>query len=156
MDSVRDFEDILQLFEEFGVRYLVIGGMAFIFHAKPRYTKDIDLWLDPAPDNVEQANRALAAFGSPYLLSTGQAAEILQLGVPPNRIDLLREPGGSSEITFAEAWRRRVSSRYGTTLAQWIDLDSLIAIKSGIDHPRHQDDARVLREVRERRSRNGS
>jgi hypothetical protein len=156
VDSVRDFEDILQLFDEFEVRYLVIGGLAFIFHAKPRYTKDIDLWLDPAPDNVELANRALAAFGSPYLLSTGESVEILQLGVPPNRIDLLREPGGSSPITFAEAWQRRIVSRYGAAQAQWIDLDSLIAIKSGIDHPRHQEDARILCEVRERRSRDGS
>lgn len=151
MDTVRDFEDILELFERREVRYLVIGGLAFIFHAKPRYTKDIDLWLDPERENVERANRALAEFGSPYLLDGDKPTQILQLGVEPNRVDLLLDPGGSSGIQFAHAWERRIQSRYGEARANWIDLDSLIAIKSGIDHPRHQDDARVLREVRDRK-----
>jgi hypothetical protein len=43
MDSIRDFEDILRLFEQHDVRYLIVGGLAVIFHAKPRYTKDMDL-----------------------------------------------------------------------------------------------------------------
>jgi hypothetical protein len=151
VDTVRDFEDILALFERHGVRYLIIGGLAFIFHAKPRYTRDIDLWIDPDRENVERANRALADFGSPYLLDANNLGEILQLGVEPNRVDLLREAGGSSGLQFADAWRRRIEGRYGAARANWIDLDSLIAIKSGIDDPRHQDDARVLREVRDRR-----
>jgi hypothetical protein len=45
MDTVEDFEDLLDAFERFGVRYLVIGGLAFIFHARPRYTRDMDLWI---------------------------------------------------------------------------------------------------------------
>jgi hypothetical protein len=151
VDSVRDFEDILDLFERHGVHYLIIGGLAFIFHARPRFTRDIDLWIDPEGENVERANRALADFGSPYLLDAANPGEILQLGVEPNRVDLLREAGGSSEIRFADAWGRRIESRYGAAHANWIDLDSLIAIKSGIDDPRHQDDARILREVRDRK-----
>jgi adenosyl cobinamide kinase/adenosyl cobinamide phosphate guanylyltransferase len=51
----------------------------------------------------------------------------------------------------AEAWPRRIESHYGRAPANWIDLDSLLAIKSAIDHPRHQEDARVLRAVRDRR-----
>lgn len=47
MDTVQDFEDLLELLERFEVRYLIIGGLAFIYHAKPRYTKDMDLWVDP-------------------------------------------------------------------------------------------------------------
>ncbi len=43
MDTVKDFEDLLELFESNDVRYLIIGGLAFIYHAKPRYTKDMDL-----------------------------------------------------------------------------------------------------------------
>ncbi len=151
MDTIRDFEDILELFERHDVHYLIIDGLAFIFHAKPRYTKDIDLWLDPDRANVERANRALVDFGSPFLLNEDKPSEILQLGVAPNRVDLLRDPGGSSGVLFDDAWQRRIESRYGTARAYWIDLDSLIAIKSGIDHPRHQDDARVLREVRDRK-----
>lgn len=138
---------MLDALERFEVRYLIIGGLAFIFHAKPRYTKDMDLWIDPSPENVARANRALAAFGSPYLLDADHPGEILQLGVPPNRIDLLREPNG---LSFEDAWKKRVESSYGRARAFWVDLDSLIAIKSGIDDPRHQEDARVLRMVKER------
>lgn len=46
MDTVRDFEDLLELLGRHRVRYLIIGGLAFIYHAKPRYTKDMDLWID--------------------------------------------------------------------------------------------------------------
>ena len=46
MNSIADFEDILALFEEHKVHYLIVGGLAFIFHAKPRYTKDMDLWVE--------------------------------------------------------------------------------------------------------------
>lgn len=47
METVHDFEDMLLLLEKNRVRYLIIGGLAFIYHAKPRYTKDMDLWIDP-------------------------------------------------------------------------------------------------------------
>jgi hypothetical protein len=152
LDTVADFEDLLAIFERFEVRYLIIGGLAFIYHAKPRFTKDMDLWVGPDPENIERANRALAAFGSPHLLEPGRPDEVLQLGVAPNRIDLLQDPDG---VAFDDAWPRRIEGRYGSAKAFWIDLDTLIEIKSGIDDPRHQDDARVLRMVRERRQGEG-
>lgn len=148
MDTIQDFEDILSLFEEFQVRYLIIGGLAFIYHAKPRYTKDMDIWIDPGKENVSRANRALAEFGSPYLLDAENPEEILQLGIAPDRIDLLRRIEGA---TFRTAWENRIRGNYGDVTANWVDIDSLIRIKSKIDHPRHQEDARVLREVRSRK-----
>jgi len=147
LDTVQDFEDILDLFDQHAVRYLIVGGLAFTYHAKPRYTKDIDLWVDSGQENVERVNRALAEFGSPFLLDPDDPEEIVQIGVEPNRIDVLREPGG---VEFEEAWPRRIEAKYGDAKANWIDIDSLIAIKSQIDHPRHQDDAQVLKRVRER------
>jgi len=148
MDVVQDFEDILELFARHRVRYLIVGGLAFIYHAKPRYTKDIDLWIDSDDENVRRANRALEEFGSPSLMTIDDGEEILQLGVAPNRIDFLRD---TVALSFAEAWPRRIESQYGRAPANWIDLDSLITIKSAIDHPRHQEDARVLRAVRDQR-----
>lgn len=150
METIQDFEDLLHVFEKHRVRYLIIGGLAFIYHAKPRYTKDMDIWIDPSEKNVQHANRALAEFGSPYLLNQDADEEILQLGVAPDRIDLLRAIQG---ITFATAWKNRIRGKYGKANANWIDLNSLIRIKSCIDHPRHQEDVRVLREVRRRQKR---
>ncbi len=150
MDTVRDFEDLLELLSRHRVRYLIIGGLAFIYHAKPRYTKDMDLWIDPEEGNVRQANLALADFGSPYLLTESDANEILQLGVAPNRIDLLRDPASSGGPSFEEAWNDRAVGVYGRVMAHWIGLDGLLEIKSRIDHPRHREDARILQRVKDR------
>ncbi len=152
METVADFEDMLMLLHQHDVRYLIVGGMAFIYHAKPRYTKDMDLWLDLDADNVKRANAALAEFGAPHLLDPANTDEILQLGVAPNRIDLLRD---LEHLDFEQAWERHIRSQYGEAPARWIDLDSLLAVKSQIDHPRHQEDARVLRQVRDRRASKG-
>ncbi|REJ85549.1 MAG: hypothetical protein DWQ36_02860 [Acidobacteria bacterium] len=151
METIRDFEDLLEILGEHRVRYLIVGGLAFIFHAKPRFTKDMDLWVDPRTDNVERTNRALVEFGSPHLLDPDDDQEILQLGVAPNRIDILRDPASAGGPTFDEAWERRILSPYGDAEASWIDLDGLYEIKRHIDHPRHQEDARVLKLVRDRR-----
>jgi len=150
METVSDFEDILALLAKHEVKYLIIGGLAFVYHALPRYTKDIDLWIEAEERNVHRANEALAEFGSPEQLDVGRAGEILQLGVAPNRIDLMREIAG---IGFRDAWERRIVAPYGDTQANWIDLDGLISIKRLIDHPRHREDVRVLELVRQRRER---
>ena len=149
MEVIQDFEDILRFLEERQTRYLIIGGLAFIFHAKPRYTKDIDIWIEPSSENIARANEALAAFGAPSRLSLDKPTEIMQIGVSPNRIDFLFEVEG---LSFEDAWLKRVRSYYGHVMANWIDLDSLIQIKSQIDALRHQEDARVLRQVKEMRS----
>ena len=147
MEAIQDFEDMLLFLDKHEVRYLIIGGLAFIYHAKPRYTKDMDLWIDPDPENVKRANDALAEFGSPFLLNSKNIKEILQLGVAPDRIDFIMNVIG---VKFETAWKKCVKGRYGTARANWIDIDSLIRIKSHIDNPRHQEDARVLREVKKR------
>jgi hypothetical protein len=72
------------------------------------------------------------------------------LGVAPDRIYFLLHVAGTR---FETAWKKRIQGRYGNAKANWIDLNSLIRIKSHIDNPRHQGDIRVLREVRKRRAR---
>lgn len=152
MNVVPDFEDLLDVLGRHRVRYLIIGGLAFIYHAKPRYTKDIDIWVDPSPRNIDRANRALTEFGSPALLDKGDPEQILQIGVAPNRADLLQSAPG---LSFAKAWPGRIQGRYGRAPALWIGLDSLLAIKESIPVPRHQEDARVLRDVKRLRERKG-
>jgi hypothetical protein len=149
MDTVRDFADLLDALQRHNVRYLIVGGLAFIYHAKPRFTKDMDVWVDPNTANLEKANLALAEFGSPNLLDTDQPESILQIGLPPNRIDILQTVEGFS---FGEAWPKRETAAYGPVQAHWIDLDTLIGIKERIDDPRHQADASDLRKVRDRRA----
>ena len=145
METINDFEDMLELFSKHKTEYLIIGGLAFIYHAKPRYTKDMDLWVGPSEENISLANKALTEFGSPTLLDQNNPSQVIQIGIAPNRIDIVVDVGN---INFKDAWDKRIQSMYGEAEANWIDLDTLIEIKSSIDHPRHQEDARVLREVK--------
>lgn len=145
MDTIQDFEDILELLNKHQVRYLIIGGLAFIYHAKPRYTKDMDLWIDPVLENVERSNAALSEFGSPFLIDPKDVKEILQLGVAPDRIDFFLHVKGAR---FETAWEKRMQGKYGKAKTNWVDIDTLIKIKRQIDNPRHQEDVRVLREVK--------
>jgi hypothetical protein len=152
MDTIKDFEEFLMTLEKHGVRYLIVGGLAFIYHAKPRYTKDIDVWVDSSPENVERVNKAMVEFGSPFLLNPDRAGEMLQIGVAPNRIDVIRQIEG---LIFDEAWEKREKWPYGKAEANWLDLDSLIKVKEGIDQPRHQRDVKELLKVKEMRKDGG-
>ena len=101
-----DFADLFTSFNDNGVRYLVVGGYAVALHGHPRYNKDIDIWIERTPENAERIVRALEAFGFDSL---GLSAEdflvedqIIQLGYPPHRIDLLTTlPGVEFDACYA-------------------------------------------------------
>jgi len=89
----RDFKEFIASLNESEVRYLVVGGYALAFLGHPRYTKDLDVWIWSDSSNAERVVAALAAFGFESLgLSADDFREpdqVIQLGDPPNRIDLL-------------------------------------------------------------------
>lgn len=62
MDTIKDFEDLLFLFEKYKVKYLITGGLAFIFYAKLRYTKDMDILIEPSLQNIKQTKRLWNSF----------------------------------------------------------------------------------------------
>jgi hypothetical protein len=103
-----DFSDLLKLMDQFQVRFLVVGGYAVIRHTEPRFTKDLDLWIEATAENADRCFRALAAFGAPLAglgpLDFTQQGYIYQMGVPPFRVDVLMSLSG---LEFAEAWQRR-------------------------------------------------
>ncbi|MCC6443720.1 MAG: hypothetical protein IT210_09735 [Armatimonadetes bacterium] len=88
-----NFKDILALFNAKQVEYLVVGGMAFIFYAEPRYTKDIDIWVHATPENAVRVFKALAEFGVPMEGLTpddfAQEGYFFTMGLPPVRVDIL-------------------------------------------------------------------
>ena len=65
MNLNRDFSDLFSALNAEGVRYLLVGGYAFSFHAVPRYTKDLDVWVEATPEMAPRTLRALLAFGAP-------------------------------------------------------------------------------------------
>jgi hypothetical protein len=145
METVPDFEDLLNLFLKHKVEYLIIGGLAFIYHAKPRYTKDMDILVGNSIENIHKANKALIEFGCPHLLSPKEKIKILQIGLPPNRIDIMLQIPG---VRFKSAWQKRIKGYYGKAKVNWIDIDSLIRSKRNLKNPRHKEDVLVLLKVR--------
>ena len=93
-----DFRDLLAGFAAHNVDYLVVGGYAVGFHARPRFA-NIDLWVGNAPENLKRARAALEDFGAPAAmleqLESALDEDVLWMGVPPVRIDVVKGvPGG--------------------------------------------------------------
>ncbi|AOX02227.1 hypothetical protein BJP34_24785 [Moorena producens PAL-8-15-08-1] len=122
----QDFKEFIQLLNDNQVKYLVIGGYAVAVHGHPRYTKDIDIWIEMSPENAQQMMIALTQFG---FGSLGLAAEdfqtpdqIIQLGYPPNRIDLITTPDG---IDFETCYQAKIEVIIDDISVNFIDLDNL-------------------------------
>ena len=75
MNGNHDFRDLLQCLNEAGARYLIVGAYAVIFHTEPRYTRDLDIWTDPTPENARKIWNALVRFGAPLARIEGEAKE---------------------------------------------------------------------------------
>ncbi len=125
-----DIRDLLAAFNAEGVRCRIIGGYAFGFRARWRTTNDIDVWVDPTKEKAEPASAALRSFGPPpgrcrpaYFQERGT---VLQIGVAPNRIDLLTDEGG---LAFEEAWRERVADQCGGGAVHHIGRERLAHTK---------------------------
>lgn len=107
-----------------------MGGHALAFHAKPRFTKDIDILVEPSPDNAKRLMQALDDFGFGDVgLTEGDFSApgaIVQLGVAPNRIDLITAIDG---VTFDEAWQGRVRGRFGSQEVFYLGKTELIRNK---------------------------
>jgi len=140
-----DFKDLLAAFANADARYLVVGGYAVGFHGTPRFTKDIDLWIDASDDNLDRVEVALNAFGAPQhviaQLRSAGPEDILWMGSPPMRADILKGvPGGDFESNYT----RRIESTWDNTPVSIIGLDDLIAIKRASGRPQDLLDVQML------------
>ena len=103
-----DYRDILSIFADEAVEFLVVGAYALAAHGLPRATGDIDLWVRCSRENAERVYRSLARFGAPLSqVSVGDFTEpnlIFQIGLVPRRVDVLTSISG---VEFEEAWLER-------------------------------------------------
>lgn len=134
----RDFVEMLQELSGAGAEFLVVGGYALAAHDNPRATKDIDIWVRPTLENAERVWSALARYGAPMheltVADLSVPGLIFQLGVPPQRIDILTVIAG---VTFDEAWPNRITSTDPETGVQYqvIGKAELIANKRAVGRP---------------------
>lgn len=140
-----DFADLLRSFDRFGVEYLVVGGYAVMAYAEPRYTKDLDVWVRPSPDNAPRVWAALADFGAPLqgVTVTDFATQglVYQIGMAPVRIDILMSVDG---LGFEEAWERRVRLDFGGVEGWLISRKDLVRNKLASARPEDLLDVKAL------------
>lgn len=141
-----DYEDMLQSLNRANVKYCIIGSFALAFHATPRYTKDIDILVEPTLDNGKNIIKALEYFGFGELeLSPEDFVEkesIIQLGFEPVRIDLITSVAG---ISFDSIWESRIQGIYGETPANFISREYLIECKLHAGRPQDLLDVETLK-----------
>ena len=143
-----DFRDLLSALNAEGVEYLLVGGHAVAFHAAPRYTKDLDLWIRATRPNAERLMRALTVFGAPLSGATADdfatAGIVFMMGIPPNRIDLLTSIDG---VAFEEAWPDRVPTTFSGEQTFVIGRAHLVANKLASGRPQDLIDADLVRKM---------
>lgn len=142
----KDWIDLLSLFDQYGVRYLIVGGYAVMFHAQPRGTKDLDLFIDSSRKNAELVFAALVAFGAPMVGMTVNDFEdvsaVYQIGQPPLRVDLL---SGLAAVDFQSAWENRMDALEAGVPVHYIGANDLIANKLAAARLQDLADAESIR-----------
>ena len=144
-----DFRDLLAALLSAHARFLVVGAHALAVHGVPRATGDLDVWIDRDPANVDWVWQALVRFGAP-LESLGFSrsdltapGSVIQIGIPPRRIDLLTEITG---VGFDDAWEGRVLHPVDGMAVPFLGREHLLANKRATGRPRDLADLEALGE----------
>ena len=153
MNGNLDFRDLLQCLNEAGARYLIVGAYAVIYHTEPRYTKDLDIWVEPTPENAAKVWNALARFGAPLadltLADLSNPDIVFQIGIEPNRIDILLDVEG---LNFSEAWERRVSGTYEDQKILILGYQDTLDAKKAAGREQDLLDERRLRAIKKKKA----
>ena len=147
MELPRDFSELLESFNDAGVEYLLVGGYALAHFGAPRFTGDMDLFVRPTAENARRVLAALDRFGFGGLgLAVDDFTDpdqVVQLGVPPVRVDLLT---GLSGTTWELAYDGSETSDYDGVLVRVISKSAFIANKRAKSRPRDLADLESIGE----------
>jgi hypothetical protein len=129
-----DFRDLFSALSSAGAEFIVVGAHAVMFHTcVPRYTKDLDVWTRPTRENALHVHAALASFGAPLsdlsLDDLSVEGTIFQIGVAPNRIDVITSIEG---VEFDAAYARSVASTYGGVAIRLLAIEDLLTNKRAV------------------------
>lgn len=149
MKTEKDYEEFLGLLNKHDVLYCIIGAFALAFHARPRYTKDLDVLVEATIENAKKLLAALDEFGFGSLnlvvedFST--KGNIIQLGYEPVRIDIITSIEG---LDFNDVWKNRVQGSYGCHAVNYIDRENLIRTKKISNRAQDKADVELLLSVK--------
>jgi hypothetical protein len=147
MEVQPDFRDLLALLNAHEVEYLIVGGYALAFHGAPRFTGDIDVYVRPSPKNAERILNALTEFGFQFsnmnLEDFQTPDKVVQLGVPPVRIDLITSLSG---VSWDEAQAHKEPSMFGDVPVAYIGRSAFVANKRASGRKKDLADLEALGE----------
>jgi predicted nucleotidyltransferase len=145
MNLSKDFSEFIQLLNEHGVEYLIVGGYAVILHGYPRYTGDMDFFINKSSENAQKVIDVLDEFGFASLELTADELTkpdvILQLGRPPLRIDIINSLSG---VSFKECFAEKVKFEIDGYMLPVIGLKQLKKNKKASGRHRDLDDLEHL------------
>lgn len=147
MSLSADWKEFIELLNSRGVEYVIVGAHSLAFHGRPRYTGDLDILVKPTPETSEKMAAVLAEFGfaesgfnpSDFL----EPDQIIQLGRPPYRIDLLT---GISGVETDDAFATRISAELSGLPVFILSKDLLIQNKRAVGRPQDLADLDALRD----------
>jgi hypothetical protein len=142
----QDFKEFIESLNAHRVRYMIIGGYALAFYGYPRNTGDMDFWIEPSKENIQNLLDALkdVGFSSLRLKFSDFMDNVIQLGYPPNRIDLISK---IPELDFEVAYKKAKTDKYQDQIAFFIDIESLILIKKRFGSKQDIADIEKLEEI---------
>jgi len=144
----RDLKEFIELLISSGVDFIIIGGHAVAFHGHPRFTGDIDFLVRSTPENAERIIATLKVFGFGEVGLSFQdftrPGSVVQLGRPPNRIDLLTSISG---VDFEEAWEGKVAGEIDGLAVFFLGLDALLKNKQASGRDKDLADVKKLQAV---------
>lgn len=156
----RDYEEFIAALNARGAKYLIVGAHAVAYHARPRATKDLDIFIEPTAANAAKVLAAMREFfgGADlgYSVDDLQSPKwIVQLGVAPARIDLMAGVEGVED--FRLAWGRRVQATFGDVPTNYLAMEDLLRAKEAAGREQDRADLRALRraQLARRRRRRG-
>jgi hypothetical protein len=143
-----DFRELLKIFEEHKIRYLIVGGYAVMKYSEPRFTKDLDVFIATDRANAEAVYSALKEFGAPLENLTSDdfvhKGYFYQMGRAPLRVDIMMSIPG---IEFDEAWKNREVVQLEDVKIPFISRSDLIRSKEASGRPQDRIDVEKLKEA---------
>lgn len=147
MEIQSDFKELLELFNANKVEYVIVGGYALAFHGAPRFTGDIDLFVSSDRDNAKRILAALKQFGFGSLELSEEdftcPDRVIQLGVPPVRIDIMTS---LTDLSWQRVASNKVACSYGNTQVYFISKEDLISNKKALGRKKDLADIEGLNE----------
>ncbi len=153
MKLSQDFSEFIELLQNHEVKYLVVGGYAMAYHGYPRFTQDIDFWIWINEENAERLLLVIKDFGMGSLGLKVEdfdvADQVVQLGYPPNRIDIITSVDG---LSFEQAYANKVEFLSSSVKINFIGFEDLIKNKTASGRLRDLADVEMLEKIKNNKS----